>query len=91
LLANTDHAQRGLARTRLDDRVVDRQLLANLAQRIDAQTWEILVYHFVDDMTQDEIAALIGTSRKTVVRRLAALREQARRLTSATSGSEDGP
>ena len=89
LLTNTDQAQRGLARTRLDDRVVDRQLLASLAERIDPQTWEILVYHFVDDMTQDEIAVLIGTSRKTVVRRLAALREQARRLTSATPGSED--
>jgi len=47
---------------------------------IDAQAWEILVYHFVDDLTQDEIAGMIGTSRKTVVRRLAAIREEARRL-----------
>src|ERR1043165_8524021 len=68
LLASTDETLRGLARTRLDDRVVDRQLLANLAGRIDQLAWEILVYHFVDDMTQDEIAELLGVSRKTVVR-----------------------
>jgi RNA polymerase sigma factor (sigma-70 family) len=91
LLANTDQALRGLARTRLDDRVVDRQLLASLADRLDVQTWEILVYHFVDDMTQDEIAALIGTSRKTVVRRLAAIRAQAHLLVSATPSSEAAP
>jgi len=91
LLANADQALRGLARTRLDDRVVDRQLLASLAERVDAQAWEILVYHFVDDMTQDEIAALIGTSRKTVVRRLAVIREEARRLANATTSSGEAP
>ena len=80
LLAGADEMLRGPARTRLDDRVVDRQLLASLADRIDAQAWEILVYHFVDDMTQDDVAHLIGTSRKTVVRRLQAIREEARRL-----------
>lgn len=91
LLANTDQALRGLARTRLDDRVVDRQLLTSLAERIDAQAWEILVYYFVDDMTQDEIAALIGTSRKTVVRRLAAIRAQAGLLVSPTPSSGAAP
>jgi RNA polymerase sigma factor (sigma-70 family) len=83
LLASSDDSLRGIARTRLDDRVVDRQLLATLAGQVDQLAWEILVYHFVDDMTQDEIAALIGVSRKTVVRRLAAVREQARRLAGA--------
>jgi RNA polymerase sigma factor (sigma-70 family) len=83
LLAAADETLRGPARTRLDDRVVDRQLLASLADRIDPQAWEILVYHYLDDMTQDEIAGLIGASRKTVVRRLAAIREEARRLADA--------
>src|SRR3954467_8699145 len=41
LLANTDQALRGLARTRLDDRVVDRQLLGNPPARGTAQTGEI--------------------------------------------------
>jgi RNA polymerase sigma factor (sigma-70 family) len=80
LLSDAGATLRGPARTRLDERVVDRQLLASLADRIEAQAWEILVYHFVDDLTQDEIAGLIGTSRKTVVRRLQAIREEARRL-----------
>ena len=91
LLANTDQTLRGLARTRLDDRVVDRQLLASLAECVDAQAWEILVYHFVDDMTQDEIAALIGLSRKTVVRRLAVIREEARRLVNTGPSSGGAP
>ena len=97
LLSNADASVRGLARTLLDDRVVDRQLLASLADRIDAQAWEIVVYHFVDDLTQDEIATLIGTSRKTVVRRLQSIREEARRLAEAApataptrGGSHDG-
>jgi RNA polymerase sigma factor (sigma-70 family) len=91
LLASADETLRGPARTRLDERVVDRQLLASLADRIDAQAWEILVYHFVDDLTQDEIAALIGTSRKTVVRRLAMIREEARRLANTTPHAGDAP
>lgn len=91
LLASNEQALRGLARTRLDDRVVDRQLLAGLAERVDAQTWEILVYHFVDDMTQDEIATLIGVSRKTVVRRLAAIRVEAHQLVSAPPAPGDAP
>jgi RNA polymerase sigma factor (sigma-70 family) len=70
---------------------VDRQLLASLAERVDAQAWEILVYHFVDDMTQDEIATLLGTSRKTVVRRLAVIREEARQLANAATSSEGAP
>ena len=91
LLASHDPALRGPARTLLDDRVVDRQLLASLADRIDAEAWEILVYHFVDDMTQGEIAALIGASRKTVVRRLQAIREEARRLADAAAPPPRSP
>jgi len=88
LLSRHDELLRGPARTRLDERIVDRRLLASLAERIDDEAWEILVYHFVDDMTQDEIAALIGTSRKTVVRRLQAIREEARRLAHAAPGGD---
>jgi RNA polymerase sigma-70 factor (ECF subfamily) len=91
LLSRHDPPLADPPRTRIDERIVDRQLLAGLADRIDAQAWEILVYHFVDDMTQDEIAALIGTSRKTVVRRLHSIREEARRLAAADAPSEGRP
>jgi RNA polymerase sigma-70 factor (ECF subfamily) len=90
LLSRNDETLRGPARTRLDDRIVDRQLLASLADRIDAEAWEILVYHFVDDMTQDEVAELIGASRKTVVRRLQSIRDEARRLANVGAGAGAG-
>jgi RNA polymerase sigma-70 factor (ECF subfamily) len=91
LLSDADEALRGVARTRLDERVVDRRLLARLADRVDGQAWEILVYHFVDDMTQDEIASLLGVSRKTIVRRLATIRDEARRLAEAEAEPPVGP
>jgi RNA polymerase sigma-70 factor (ECF subfamily) len=77
----------GEPRTRIEDRVVDRQVLARLAGQVDAQAWEVLVYHAVDDMTQDEIAALLGISRKTVVRKLGALRAKIRALAVRASES----
>jgi RNA polymerase sigma factor (sigma-70 family) len=80
LLASHDEALRGLVRTRVDDRVVDRQLLSALSARIDGHDWEVLVYRFVDDMTEDEIAALIGTSRRTVTRQVRRVRDQVRAL-----------
>ena len=80
LLSEHDQALRGLARTRLDDQVVDRQFLLRLIEQVDKQTLEVLVYAFVDDMTQDEIAALVGTSRKTVVRRLQRVRDLLRTM-----------
>ena len=89
LLSGNDESLRGPSRTRLDERIVDRQLLTTLASRIDAQAWEILVYHFVDDLSQEEIAGLIGTSRKTVVRRLSLIRREARGL-AATADPPSG-
>lgn len=80
LLSEHDRTLQALGRTRLDDLVLDRRLLANLARRLDDRTWEILVYHLIDDMTQEEIAVLLGISRKTIVRRLKRVRNEARRL-----------
>jgi RNA polymerase sigma factor (sigma-70 family) len=59
-----------VARVQLDDHVVGLALIAQLAERLDAAHMEILVARFVDDMTQDEIAAHLKISRKTVGRRL---------------------
>jgi RNA polymerase sigma-70 factor (ECF subfamily) len=80
LLASHDQTLRGMARTRVDDRVVDRQLLSRLSDRLDDHAWEVLVYRFVDDMTEDEIAHLLGTSRRTVTRKLRRIRDQIRSL-----------
>ncbi len=70
-----------VARTRCDDHVIGLDMLAKLGERLDDKSMEILVCRFVDDMTQDEIAELIGTSRKTVGKRLAKIRAAVGELT----------
>ena len=91
LLAQHNRALQEVARPRIDEIIVDRQLLTSLACRLDGRTWEILVSHYLDDMTQEEIAALLGLSRKTIVRRLARVRELASRLArSASAVSPEG-
>ncbi len=89
LLALHEQALRGEVRTRVEDRVVDRQLLSRLARQVDAQAWEVLVYHAVDDMTQDEIADIMGISRKTVVRKLRRLRDEIRALAGRASEEDE--
>jgi RNA polymerase sigma factor (sigma-70 family) len=57
-------------RSRSEDRTIDMDLLLKLTRALDEPTLEILVCRFYDDMTQDEIAAAVGLSRKTVGRKL---------------------
>ena len=64
-----------VGRVRLDDQVVGVGLIAALADRLDAGHMEVLVCRFVDDMTQDEIAAQLGLSRKTIGKRLDRIRD----------------
>lgn len=80
LLASHQLAASGIARTRIDDQIVDRQILSSLSGQLDDQSWEVLVYRFVDDLGEDEIASLTGASRRTVARRLRHIRDQVRRL-----------
>ena len=80
LLAVHDEALRGPARTRCDERVVDLDLLGKLVGALAPETVEILVYRFFDDMTQEEIAAMLGLSRKTIAKRLDDVREAVARL-----------
>ncbi len=64
-----------IGRVRLDDEIVGVALLAALADRLDEPHLQTLVCRFVDDMTQDEIAAHLGVSRKTVGKRLDRIRD----------------
>ena len=48
--------------------------------RLDKKSTEILIYHFFDDMTQEEISDLMKLSRKTVGKRLGKIRDQVREL-----------
>ena len=67
-------------RTRCDERAIGLELLQKLASELDREETEVLTYHFLDDMTLDEIAALLGRSRKTIGKRLARVREVVRRV-----------
>ncbi|MFO0695367.1 MAG: RNA polymerase sigma factor [Polyangiales bacterium] len=80
LLERQAPALRGPVRTTFDDVVVGLDVLARLLDRVDEPTSELLVMHFWDDMSQGEIAELTGVSRKTIVRRMARLREELDRI-----------
>ncbi len=62
-------------RSMLEGRVVGRDLIVKLLAVLDDKTIEVLVYRFVDDMSQEEVAEIAQTSRKTVQKRLDRARE----------------
>jgi RNA polymerase sigma-70 factor (ECF subfamily) len=80
LLEGHDETLRGPVRTRCDERVIDMDLLLELTKTLDERALEILAYRYFDDMTQDEIAEMIGLSRKTVGKTLDAIRVAVERL-----------
>ena len=77
LLEREQRAAAPVGRVRLDDQVVGVGLIAALAERLDEGHLEVLVARFVDDMTQEEIAAHLGLSRKTIGKRLDRIRDTA--------------
>ncbi|MBN2493732.1 MAG: sigma-70 family RNA polymerase sigma factor [Deltaproteobacteria bacterium] len=60
--------------------LVARDTLMALLDRLDEKTRRIAIYAHMDGMAQDEIASLMGLSRKTVGKKLARLAERAREL-----------
>jgi RNA polymerase sigma factor (sigma-70 family) len=77
-------------RTRCDDRVIGRDLLAKLVRELDQAETEVLAYRYLDDMSQDEIATLLGLSRKTVGKRLERLRQVVQRVVGAGPTDSSG-
>ena len=75
LLSRHDVVLRGPVRVTCEERAVDLDLLSKLAGTLDQESAEILVYRFVDDLGQEEIAELLGLSRKTIGQRLARIRD----------------
>lgn len=65
-----------VGRVKLEDQVVGVGLIAALAERLDESHLQVLVCRFVDDMTQDEIAAHLNLSRKTIGKRLDRIRDE---------------
>jgi RNA polymerase sigma-70 factor (ECF subfamily) len=88
LLERNDVALRGPARLTCDEQVIGLDLLLKLTGRLDARSCEVLVYHFFDDMGVEEIARLVGTSRKTVGKRLARIRAEVKQLLAQNGGGK---
>ena len=88
LLERHDEALVPSRRTACDDHVIGHDLLLKLVRELDASESEVLAYRFLDDMTQDEIARLLGLSRKTIGKRLDRVRDAVRKL--ARSRDEGG-
>jgi RNA polymerase sigma-70 factor (ECF subfamily) len=76
-----------IGRNRLQDRVVSVDLLAKLAAGLSEREAEILVYHYLDDFTQEQIAAFLNIARRTVWSALQNIQRAAKDL--AEDGAPD--
>ena len=86
LLERQETALRGATRVRCDDAVIGLDLLIKLSGRLDGRHMEVLVCRFVDDMPQEEIAEVLGTSRKTIGKRLERIRAEIAMLRAGEAG-----
>jgi RNA polymerase sigma-70 factor (ECF subfamily) len=64
----------------VEARVEDQLTIRRLLEQIPEELREIAIYYHVDHMNQDEIAAIIGVSRRTVGNRLEQFKMQARAI-----------
>ncbi len=65
---------------RVDEWLLSVELIGRLVDRLDERGAEVFALHFVDGIDQGEVAAMIGTSRRTVVKHVARIRSLAREL-----------
>jgi RNA polymerase sigma-70 factor (ECF subfamily) len=64
----------------------NRQLVLQFLGRFDERMKAIVVLHYLDDMTQEEIANVIGWSRQTVFKKLALVRGRAETFRAVMNG-----
>jgi DNA-directed RNA polymerase specialized sigma subunit len=67
----------GEGRTTLGESMLTLELVTRLVSQLDQKSAEIVVYHFIDDLNQSEVAAQVGISRRAVVKRLSKIRAMA--------------
>lgn len=63
-----------------EGRQVDRQAVFHVMSRCDELTQQVAVHYFLDEMNMEEVARVVGRSRKTVSRKLALFERRARKL-----------
>jgi len=60
-----------------------RELVSRLGRELDDAELQIAILHFLDGLTQEEISLVVGLSRKTVGRKIEAVRRAAASLTAS--------
>jgi len=68
----------------------DREVILRFLGRFDERVKQVAILHYVDEMTQDEIAAVTGWSRQTIHKKLTMLRERASALRGRLLGDSVG-
>ncbi len=76
LLEQHDVKLRGPVRLACDEQVIGLDLLMKLSRKLDEGHAEVLVFRYFDEMTTRQIGELVGTSRKTVEKRLKRIRAE---------------
>ena len=80
LLQQHDVKLRGPARLACDEQVIGVDLLVKLSRKLDREHTEVLVFRYFDEMTTRQIGRMVGTSRKTVEKRLRRIKDEVARL-----------
>jgi RNA polymerase sigma-70 factor (ECF subfamily) len=73
-----------------DGALADRDVVMRFLGRFDDRVKQVAVLHYLDEMTQDEIAAATGWSRQTVWKKITFLKERARGLRASLYGEGEG-
>ncbi len=71
--------------------IEDREIVLMFLSRFDDRVKEVAVLHYLDGLTQEEIAAATGWSRQTVVKKLAFLADRAEKLRAALLSTSGAP
>jgi RNA polymerase sigma-70 factor (ECF subfamily) len=69
----------------------DRDVVFRFLQRFDDRLKQVAVLHYLDEMSQEDIARATGWSRQTVFKKLAFLKERASVLRASLHGEERRP
>ena len=70
--------------------LLQADMLRRVLSRIDDDLRQIVVLRFLDDLDQEEIASILGISRKTVHRKLADFQKSARKILNLADALPDG-
>jgi len=88
LLDQHDQLLRGPVRTPCDEQVIGMDLLGKVMERLDRKCCEALILRYFDDLSMEEIAGMVGASRKTVGKRLKKVDQAVRKITESRPGGE---